>query len=226
MSDQQQGAPAPGAPAPAPPTPPTPGEPFAVFPDAESFQKRIEREARKRLKDLGIDDPEQAKVRLDAAAALEKQAEEAKRAQMSEVERLRGDLAEKERAASGAMSRAEEAEMRAHLYRVFAEKGVRNFDYGYFAIERKLASMPDDETLDERAFLDELAKDPSQAVALGIAAPPAAPAPARLAPVTSTPSSGGFPPTAPQPGAPGPTKTAFDMTPAEWSQYKARNGIA
>lgn len=226
MSDQQQGATAPGAPAPtAPAAPAAPSEPFAVFPDAESFQKRIEREARKRLKDLGIDDPEQAKVRLDAAAALEKQAEEARRAQMSEVERLRTDLAEKERAATGAMSRAEEAEMKAHLYRVFAEKGIRNFDYGFFAITNKLASMPDEETLDERAFLDELAKDPSQAVALGIAAPAPAAPPTRPAPVTSTPS-GGFPPTAPQPGAPAPAKTAFDMTPAEWTAFKSRNGIA
>lgn len=211
-------------PATAATTPAPAAEPFAVFPDAESFQKRVERETKKRLKDLGIDDVEQAKARLDAAAAAEKAAEEAKRAQMTEIERLRADQAKAQADAKEAMTRAEEAEMRAHLHRVFAEEGIRNFDYGFFAVTRKLATIPEDETLDERAYLRELAKDPTQAAALGIAPPPAQAAPSAQRPATSTPVAGSAP-LPPGAGAPAPAKTAFDMSPAEWAAYKARNGI-
>jgi len=223
MSDEK--ASAGGTPVVPPATPPAPpAEPFAVFPDADSFNKRLERETRKRLKDLGIDDPDAAKTRLDQLAAMEKANEDAKRAQMSEIERLRADQAKANADAKAAMSRAEEAELRAHLHRVFAEEGVKNFDYGFFAVTRKLESIPEDETLDERAFLRDLAKDPTQAAALGIAAPPAPPAPPGQRPATSTPAAG-TPPLPPGAGAPAPAKTAFDMSPAEWAAYKARNGI-
>lgn len=221
------GNPAPSpAPAPAPTPAPAP-EPFAVFPTSEDFQKRVERETRKALKALGIDDPDQVRSVLEDAAKARQAAEDAKKAQMSEADRLRAEKAEAEAKASSAMSAAEEAKMRAHCYRIFAEKGVRNFEYAFFAVTSKLAAMGDDEELDVAAHLDGLAKDPTQAIALGIAAP-AAPAPAPPAPpAQTTPRAPGAPPppAPPPPGAPAQGKTAMDMTPEEWAQRKAGLGI-
>lgn len=196
--------------------------PAISFPDTKSFNERLERETKKRLKELGIDDPVATKAKLDQLATMEKQAEEAKRAQLSETERLRTDLSAKEAAATQAMSRAEQAELKSHLYKVFAETGVKNFDYAFYAVTNKLSAMGDDEELDERAFLAELAKDPSQAVALGIAG--AAPPPSVTnVPVNTVP--GTQQPRAPQANAPSPPKDAFSLSPQEWQAKKAALGV-
>jgi len=222
------GTPAPTTPAAAPAAP----EPYASFPDAESFQKRVDREARKHLKELGVEDPSTLKATLAEYETFKKQAEEAKRAQMSEVERLRADLAAKDAAAAEAMSAAEEAQLRAHLYQVFARHGVKNFDYGFWLITNKLAGLPDDaEALDEEAFLASAAQDPSMRAALGMEAPAPAAAPvgappgvAGLRPATTTPATSPAP--TPPPVNPAiPVKTAMDMTPGEWAAYKQRMGI-
>lgn len=211
---------------PPPAPPPAQPAPFAVFPDAESFNKRVARETKKALAELGITDPDAVKGALEKAAALEKANEEAKRAQMSETERLRSEKAQADADRARAMSDAEEARMRASLFRKFAEKGVRNFDYGFFKVSSKLAEMGDDEELDVPAYLDELAKDPTQAAALGfvVAAPP--PPPAAPTPANTAPRPPGAPPP-PAPlanGAPGP-KTAFEMNGDEWTRRKAQLGI-
>jgi hypothetical protein len=220
MSDE---APATGTPAVPPATPP----PYAVFPDAESFQKRVEREARKALKELGVEDPAAIKSALQEYETLKAAAEESRRAQMSEVERLRADLAAREAQAQEAMSVAEEAKLRAHLYQVFSKKGITNHDYGFWLITNKLASLPDDaEPLDEEVFLEEYAKDPAMRAALGMATPvQEAPAPQMgVRPATTSPV------TSPAPQPPGanpaiPAKSAMDMTGAEWVQYKQRMGL-
>lgn len=222
------------APTSAPATPAAPAapapEPYAVFPDAESFQKRVEREARKALRELGVDDPAAIKSMLAEYGTLKNAAEEARRAQMTEVERLKTDLAAKEAQAAEAMSTAEEAKLRAHLYQVFARRGIRNFDYGFWLITSKLAGMPDDaEPLDEEAFLEASAADPATRAALGIAsaevaAPPAAPpAYPGVRPATTSPATAAPQPPAPNPAIP--TKTAMDMTPAEWASFKQRLGL-
>ena len=206
--------------------PPAAPQPYAVFPDAESFQKRVERESRKALKDLGVDDPAAIKTMLAEYGKMQAAAEEAKRQQMTEVDRLRADLATHQAKALEASSAAEEAKLRAHLYQVFSRKGVQNFDYGFWLVTNKLAGLADDaEPLDEEAFLDTMASDPATRAALGIAPAPAAEPPAVFRPANTSPVQGRAP-QAPPPNPAIPNKTAMDMSPAEWVAYKQQIGIA
>ena len=206
------------------PAPAEPSQPYATFPDAESFQKRVEREARKHLKEIGITDPAEVKSILEEHAKLKEAAEEQKRAQMSELERMQADLQAAKEAREQAELQYEDMRVRNHLASVFAKKGVRNFDYGFFLINKKLEGMGDEDVLDEEEFIDELAQDPSTRAALGIAAPDdATPAPVAKQPATTTPQV----PRPPAPGANGSAaKSAMDMSPEEWTAYKQRIGLS
>lgn len=147
---------------------PAPAAPFAVFPDADSFNSRVSRETRKQLRELGIESPDELKKLREEHQRLQEEAEKQRQAQMSEIEREREARQKFEREAADAMSSAEQAELKAHLYEVFAEKGIRNFDYALWEVTHKLAELEDDEQLDEYAFLDEIMEDPSKRVALGL----------------------------------------------------------
>jgi hypothetical protein len=223
----EQPAPVEQPPAGAPPEPPEqpPTEPYATFPDAESFQKRVEREARKTLKDMGITDPAQVKSILEEHASLKTAAEEAERAKMSEIERLQADLQTSKSRTEEIELQYEELRVRNHLSSVFAKKGIRNFDYGFFLINKKLDELGEDDELDEEAFLDELAQDPTARAALGMepANGGSAPQPPTQ-PVTTSPQV----PKAPSPpnSSSLPAKTAMDMSPDEWAQYKQRMGLS
>lgn len=202
--------------------PPGPAKPFATFEDAEAFNKRMAREAKKILKDAGVEDePAAVKAKLDRLATMEAAAAEAERAKLSEIERAK--LAETEAKAKEAvaMGQAEEARLDAHLYRVFAEERIGNFDYARFAVLQKLQALPEGETLDERAFLAELAKDPAQRQALGMA-PVVEPAPGKPPP-TTTPRLGAPPAPPPPPGSPPtPPPDVMKMSAAEFADYKRR----
>lgn len=171
-----------GAPAAAAP------QPFAVFESSDAFNKRMEREARKILKDAGIEgDPAAVKAAMDELAKLKAAQEEERKKQMSEADRLREERATFENQAKASMSRAEEAELKAHLYQVFAEKGIKNFDYALYKVTHKLGTLGENEELDERAFLDELLANATESAALGVAAAAAA-APAKTGATTTDPS--------------------------------------
>lgn len=216
------GNPPPPAPPPAP-GPPAPPEPFATFPDAESFQKRVDREARKRMKDVfGTDDEATIKARLEEQEKLAKAAEEAKRAQMTEIDRLKLEKQEAEARAAAAMSDAEEMRMRSHLHSVFAKKGIKNHEYGFFQVTSALARLGESEQLDEDKFLDGLIADPAHKAALGIEGPPPDPV---VRPATTTPV--GTPPPAPPPasGAGTPPKSDMALSQEEWLAKKRALGI-
>lgn len=225
--------PGPGAP-PAPPAPPVvpPADPFAVFPDAESFNKRLERERKKFLKDLGYDDEAQAKADREALQKMRTEEEERRKATMSEVDRAKSEAAEAKKTAEAAQALAEENRVRSHLYMVFAEKGIRNFKYAFWKVMDRLETVPEGQELDERAYLDELLKDPSEQAALGVAPPPAAPPPQPGqpgAPPVQRPAStalpGGGAPPAPPPAGGQPRKTAYDMSSQDWNEYKRKLGV-
>lgn len=193
-------------------------QPFASFPDAESFKKRVEREARSLLKEAGLTetDPVKLKAIVDAHAKAQADAAAAEEAKKSEIQRAAEAKAKAEADAQAAMSAKEEAEMKAHLYRVCAEQGVKNLDYAFFAVSAKLNTLKDNEELDEVAFIQGLMKDPTQAAALGTAAP------VQVAGATTT-EQGGKPdpkPSSPA-GDPGKPADAFSQSP---EQFKA--GVA
>jgi len=190
-------------------------QPFASFPDADSFKKRVEREARSLLKEAGLTETDPAKLKaiVDAHAKAQADAAAAEEAKKSEIQRAAEAAAKAQAEAQAAMSAKEEAEMKAHLYRVCAEQGVKNLDYAFFAVSTKLAQLKDNEELDEVAFIQGLMKDPTQSAALGIAAA------AKVEGATTTQQGAG---PDPKPGSPAgdPAKPVdvFQQTP---EQFKA-----
>jgi len=172
-------------------------QPFATFPDAESFKKRVEREARALLKEAGLTETDPAKIKAivdQHAQTLAAQAAEAE-AKKSEIQKAAEAAAAADLAKQQAMSAAEEAETKAHLYRTFAEQGVKNFDYAFFKVQSELAKLPDGQELDEVAFTKAMMADPTQAAALGVVAAPVA----KVEGVTNT-DAGSQPD--PKPGSP------------------------
>lgn len=149
-------------------------QPFAVFPDAESFNKRVEREARRILKEAGIADPDPAKIKLviDAYNKSQADAAAAEEAKKSEIQKAAEAKAKSDAEKEAAMSAKEEAEMKAHLYKVCAQQGIKNIDYAVFKIQTKLASLGDNEELDEEKFIQDLKAKPEELAALGIASTP------------------------------------------------------
>lgn len=193
-------------------------QPFATFPDAESFNKRVEREARSLLKAAGLTetDPVKLKAIVDAhTTTLAKQAA-AEEAQKSEIQKAMEAKAAAEAAQTAAMSTAEEAQLKAHLYRTFAEHGVKNFDYAFYKVTDALSKLADGAELDEVEFVKTMMADASQAAALGltVAAPPP-----KVEGATTTQQGGGPDPKAKEAGGgSAPPADAFSQT-AE--QFKA-----
>lgn len=198
-------------------------KPFAVFPDQESFEKRMAREARKQLRDMGIEDPETIKAVLAEHTKLKAEREEEQKKQMSEVERIRAEKLAADQQVAALGPQLEEAAMRAHLYKTFAEHGIKNFDYAFHCVTTKLATMGDDEELDEAAYLEELKKDPMQLAALGIAAPPVPPVVKPTGAVTSP--MVGTQPKPPDPNQQPTEKSAVELSDAEWRARKQQLGI-
>lgn len=206
----------------------TEAQPFATFPDADSFRKRVEREARKHLRELGITDPAEVKSILAEHAQLKEAAQEAERAKMGEIERLQADLQAAKEAREAAELQAEELRVKQHLTSVFARNGVTNHDYAMWRFQTKLAEMDEDEELDEDAFIAELAQDATTRAALGMKAPEGTPdgeAPP-VAPPTR-PANTAVPHEKPAASNGGlPSKTAMDMTPEEWVKHKQELGLS
>lgn len=210
----------PAAPKPADPAPPKP-EPFAVFPDAASFQDRVDREARKRLEQLaGVKDPEELKARLAKAEQLEKEAEEARKASLSEAERMKLELEEARAAAAAAKAEATAAAQARANVEAMAREGVTNTAYGHFLLDqarREAGTGP----FDEKAKLVELLAMPEHAAALR-------PAKAGGAPETrpaNTGAGGPDPKPAPAGGAPDAPPDVMKMSREEFAAYKASKGI-
>lgn len=143
--------------------------PFATFENAEAFNKRMEREARAILKAQGIN-PDNLAEEMAALRKLRDEKAAADEAQKSEIQKAAEGKAKAEAEAKAAMSQAEAAAMKAHLYKTFAEQGVKNFDYAFYSVTQKLSTMGEAEELDEVEYIKKLMSDPTQAAALGVAA--------------------------------------------------------
>lgn len=166
-------APTPQPPAPAPtPTPdPEPPNGPITFRTQEELNKRLERAERAGIRKLGFDDPAKVKEIIENHAKLQAEAEEQRLQQLSEVEREREQRIKLEQEAARAVERAEEAEHKAYLFNVFAEKGVANFEYAYFKTVQALGNLDEGQELDPHEFVDTMMADGRERAALGIAPP-------------------------------------------------------
>lgn len=202
-----------------------PAKPFASFETADAFNKRMDREAKSRLKEHGIEDPAKAKAELDAYHKILEEQAAAELAKKGEIERAQVLQRNAETAMRAAQEETERLRLEAHLSRVGAAAGVTNIPYMLYEVGAALGKLGDNEQLDEVAFIDEMKKDPAKAAALGIpgSMQPGGgggqqPPPAKVVGATTT--GGGAGPDAKQQQAGGgtaPTKDAFEQTPAEFN---------
>lgn len=201
---------------PAPPTPPAadlpaPAEQETISLPKDAFQQRIEQAKRAGLKEAGID-PEQVKKDREELAKLKADAEERKKAEMTEKERLETEKAEAVAKAEEATKRAEAATHRAHVVEECAKHGVRDVDYALF----RIAKREEGQSISE--FLTEILKDDTEKTRFGVSAPGTPP----KATTTGTPETA---PPKPKDGGT-PDKPVEQMTKAEFAAYKrSKHGI-
>lgn len=210
-----------------PPAPtPDPAKPYAVFPDADAFKKRVAQEARQILKEYGISDPEELKKLIEERAAVAKAAEEARRQQMSELQRAQDDAAKAAREKAEAEAARDRAVREAQVARACAETGAKNLGYAQWSVEAKLATLPAGTSMDEaaiKAHLIELAKDDTGKAALGMVVTPPTPAlgaPPKTVPANTTVPGRDLPPS-PNPGAT-PPKDVMSMSTQEFQDHLAK----
>lgn len=199
-----------------------PAQPFATFESAEAFNRRMDREAKSRLKAMGIEDPEKAKADLEAYRQIQAQQAAAEEAKKGEIQKAQDAQRAAEQQAAAMAAENERLRLESHLSRVGAAAGVQNVPYLLFVVGQKLDKLPDGEQLDEVAFIDELKKDPAQAAALGIAgAQQQKPGGQQQTPTVgvNTTGAGGTPDARQQPAGGGATETkdAFAQSPAEFN---------
>ena len=211
-------------PAPTPAPTPKPAEPYAVFPTSESFNERVEREARAQLKKkYGLSEKE-LDERLERAKKLEEAEQERIKAQQTNEERLKGEKEEAERLAAAAKAEAEEAKRQAAVTGICAKLGIKNVDYAMYEAERSKKTPAELEV-----HFTDLLKDESKKSAFGIATlpPEVVPTPANTSPQTPP---GGQPPPAPPPAGGGqtPPLDAMSMTKEQFSAHleKVKRGGA
>ena len=217
-----EGDPVPPAPA-APPAPPAPPEaPAPITMTSEQLKERMDRGIAAHMKSLGID-PDQAKKDRDELATMRAAEDERKKAQMSEIDRLKAEKAESDVKVAAAERAAAASADQAAITRLCAESGVRDVAYATY----RLADVPEGERAEKLAGW---LKDPTEKARFNVgatAAPPKEPA------QTTTSTQDGGAPTAPAAGGPpagapgGPTKSVDDMTTEEYRVYKqSKHGLS
>lgn len=156
------------APAGTPPAPEAkPDQPFAVFPTAEAFKERLEREAKRQAAELLGVAPDEAKKRLDKLAKLEAEEEERKKASLSEVERAKAEAEEAKKKQADAEAEVARARADAENARAMAKHGVTNEGYAAYLLEQeRTKAKAAGVAFDAAAALETLIKDPAHAAAL------------------------------------------------------------
>jgi hypothetical protein len=172
---------------------------------------RLEQVKRSTLKALGFDSEDQAKERLGAYKKLEDEAEDRRKAQLSEVEREKEARLAAERDRDAARQRADATERASKVTRACAERGIKNLDYAEFVLSK--AEL----TADFGKLLDGMiAERPDLKAALQLTVPTTT--------VTPPNTTDGKPPPAPNQPAP-PSTDAMAMKQDEWDRERARLGI-
>ncbi len=132
------------------------------------------------LKEAGFNSVEEAiQFRKDFEAA-QKAADEAKRAEMNEIERLKADIEQRDREKTALEEEKAQAELasmqskiREEILTACAEHGITNTSYAMFLVESAVENLEnDDDELDPSTFLGEQIKDEKNKVAFGLSETP------------------------------------------------------
>jgi hypothetical protein len=194
---------------------PAAGAPFAVFPDAESFNERMARHHKAELKKLGIEDPAALKTTLEEAKRVAAENEKKRQEEMSELEREKEARTKAESELVALRTAKEKSEREAAWLRVFSAEGVKNLDYANFAVEQAIRTAGEGVTVDPAAVIRKLKETPAGMAALGLetAATPA---------TTTSGGDGANPPKPPGTADDPNAKKVSDMTPEQFRQHREK----
>jgi hypothetical protein len=211
---------------------PTPEpEPETMSMPKTAFDERLEQAGRSAvtrfLRSMGFGDAESLKAFKANAEEQAKSAEEAKRAEMSELEQAKTDLEAAQVAKAEATTTLESykeevlaAQTEARITRLGSERGVKDVEYLFFKVEQACDALEDEETLDEVKFIDDLIKDEKEAYKLGITGEP--PPPKKQAATTTQVQTGSDP----QPDGGNSQIDAMKMSKEEFAALKANLGLS
>lgn len=176
----------------------------------EAFNKRLDREMKKKLGELGFESLEDVK----ALAAKEKEREQAA---MTELDRAKQEKAEAEARAAVAEATAKEAVHSSKVNAACSALGLKNTTYARFLVDQELRENPE---ADATAVLTKHLESDQMKAALGVAPPQPTPVA-----VTTTPApAGGAPPAAADPN-PAADNDALKLSDKEWQQKKRELGL-
>lgn len=203
--------------------PPEPGKPYAAFPTKEALEARLDRASRAELKRLfGTDNTDTILARWAKIDEMERAEEERKRAEMSEIDRLKLEKQQEADRAKSLADQLEQEKLERHIATQCAAKGIKATGYASYLILRASEALPDGEQLDVGKFLDEQLKDGKTKAALDLQEPRTERVPAPVS-TNVDPETPAPPP--PPPGHTPPAKDAMDMTPEEFRKHKESLGL-
>lgn len=197
----------------------------------EQLNERLERARGQalggQLKELGFDNADALRERLEALAKLEKAEQERAAAEQTALERSQATIAEKEariaelQAEQAAAVEAREAmAFEASVTKACASLGIQNVDYAMYDVIQATEALGDnDPALDVIEHLKARAADPARAAAFG----------ARVEtvqePATTVPEGATTKPDAPPEAKKGGVVDAHSLGDKEWAAQKAALGI-
>ncbi len=211
-----QGSPPGQLPLPATGTSPPPGDPPPVVPPAsnkleltsDQLNERLDRAKKSEraaiLKSLGFDSEEAAKAAIQ-------QAEAHRQAQLTKEQRLEEQLNQERTLRQQHEARAAELEFTSELTRLCAARGIKDFDYARYLVEKAAEGHAQ---FDAGAFLDQELQTPARRLALGVDGP----ATVVADPATTSPHNPNRPPPAPAQNGSQPVNV-MTMTKAEADAY-------
>lgn len=195
-------------------------EPYAVFPDADSFKARVKREAAGILKkELGDIDLAAIKTIISEHKELKTAAEKKRTEELSEAEKLREQLDAKAKEAEAAAAELATERRRAEVLELGLQHGVKDGGYLEFRLAEARRKAAEGEEVDEEALLKGWLEDATERTRFGLEAPPEEVEEG----ATTTPAGG----PAPKPdGKKPPTKKdVMDMSREEFTEYQRSLGI-
>ena len=199
-------------------------EPFAIFHDKKAFEERMARHTRSQLNEIfGTGDKAELRKMWDNYQKLQKDDEERRRAEMTEIERHKADAEKAQADAAAAREEADQVRFESHVSAICAKKGIKNVDYAKFVVANAADALPEGEQLDVDEFLtQELAENSATRAAFQVEGPPVE----QPTGTTTTPNPETPPPAAPPAGGTAPAPTdATKMSPEQFRQHLSKLGV-
>lgn len=177
-----------------------------------AFEERLARAKRSQLRELGFSSPEELQGALEAAKQLQAEQEERRKAEMSELERLKEEAAQEVARRKALESQLAEERFNGQVAAACSKLGITNLDFASYQVSRAASKLGAGEELSIESYLAE--QRDAQPAAFGIKV-------AQSAPVTTTATTEKPVSSTEQPQG----KSPAEMSPEEFQRHLASLGL-